>query len=271
MLKERIITGAGLACIITTVLLLPGHIWLLKAVSVILSSMAAWELCRASGYLQQKAFLLVTLATAVFFSFFATAVPVAIILLLTLTAALFLICRLQNLTNLLKEIIFLTASVSAYFFGLITVLRKQQLGFLLLTTVVLIPVITDVGAFLVGTRFGKHKLAPIVSPHKTWEGSIGGTVCAVVLIAAAGYFLHQRGIMYVRMPYLTIYLLIASCLSQLGDLTFSAIKRIARIKDYGTLLLGHGGILDRFDSLVFVVPFTVFVIQCFGPLFSLEV
>ena len=104
MLKERIITGAGLACIITTVLLLSGHIWLLKAVSVILSSMAAWELCRAGGYLQQKAFLLVTLATAVFFSFFATAVPVAIILLLTLTAALFLICRLQNLTNLLKEI-----------------------------------------------------------------------------------------------------------------------------------------------------------------------
>ena len=119
-----------------------------------------------------------------------------------------------------------------------------------------------------GTRFGKHKLAPIVSPHKTWEGSAGGTACAVILLAAAAWILRRSGIVSVRMPYLTVYLLIASCLSQLGDLTFSAIKRIAGIKDYGTLLPGHGGILDRFDSLVFVIPFTVFVTRCFGPLVS---
>ena len=145
-------------------------------------------------------------------------------------------------------------------------LREQAQGFWLLSMVILIPALTDVGAFLLGTRFGKHKLAPIVSPHKTWEGAAGGTACAVVLLAAAAWILRRSGIVSVRMPYLTVYLLIASCLSQLGDLTFSAIKRIAGIKDYGTLLPGHGGILDRFDSLVFVIPFTVFVTRRFGPL-----
>ena len=266
MLKQRILTGAGLTCAIAAVLLLSGHIWFLKAVSAILSVMAAWELCRAGGYLQQKAFLLGTLAAAVFFARFAAAVPVGMVLLLALSAAVFLICRVQTLTKLPKEIVFLTASVSAYFFGLMAALREQHQGFLLLTMVILIPVFTDVGAFLLGTRFGKHKLAPVVSPHKTWEGAIGGTACAVVLLAGAAWILQRRGIVSVRMPYLAVYLLAASCLSQLGDLTFSAMKRIAGIKDYGTLLPGHGGILDRFDSLVFVIPFTVFVTRCFGPL-----
>ena len=268
MLKERSITGAGLTCAIAAVLLLSGHIWFLKAVSVILSVMAAWELCRAGGYLQQKAFLWGTLTAAAFFALFGTAAPVGMVLLLALTAAVFLICQVQNLTKLTKAIILLTASASAYFFGLFASLREQAQGFWLLSMVILIPVLTDVGAFSLGTRFGKHKLAPIVSPHKTWEGSVGGTACAVALLAAAAWILRRSGIVSVRMPYLTVYLLIASCLSQLGDLTFSAIKRIAGIKDYGTLLPGHGGILDRFDSLVFVIPFTLFVTRCFGPLVS---
>ena len=212
--------------------------------------------------------MLGTLAAAVLFALFGTAAPASMVLLLAIAAAVFLMCQVQNLKKMPKGIILLTASASSYFFGLLASLRQQSQGFLLLTMVILIPVLTDVGAFLLGARFGKHKLAPIVSPHKTWEGSVGGTACAVVLLAAAAWILQRCGIVSVRMPYLTVYLLIASCLSQLGDLTFSAIKRIAGIKDYGTLLPGHGGVLDRFDSLVFVVPFTVFVTRCFGPLVS---
>ena len=174
--------------------------------------------------------------------------------------------QIQNVKTVPEWMILLVAPVSAYFFGLLTEIRSQPHGFLLLTVAILIPVITDIGAYFFGKRFGKHKLAPVISPKKTWEGSVGGTFSAVVLLTLAAWILEQSGYVLVNMQYWVNYLLIASCISQLGDLSFSAIKRITGIKDYGTLLPGHGGILDRFDSLLVVIPFTVFVIRCFGSL-----
>jgi len=266
MLKQRVLTGAGLTCGIAAVLLLSGHYWFLKATSVIVSLMASYELCRAGGYLKQKAFLFGTMTAAVFFALFGSPKLAGMVLLLTLTGAISLMHQIQNTETVPEWMILFAASVSAYFFGLLTEIRSQPKGFLLLTAVILIPVITDVGAYFSGKRFGKHKLAPVISPRKTWEGSVGGTVSAVVLLTLAAWILEQCGYVLVDLRYWINYLLIASCVSQLGDLTFSAIKRIVGIKDYGTLLPGHGGILDRFDSLLTVIPFTVFVIRYFGPL-----
>lgn len=266
MLKQRVMTGAGLAFGIVAALLLSGHFWFLKTVSVILSLMAAYELCQAGGYLKNKAFLFSTMAAAVFFALFGSPKLAGIVLLLALMGAIYLMRQIQNVKTVPEWMILLVASVSAYFFGFLTEIRSQPKGFILLTTVILIPVITDIGAYFFGKLFGKHKLAPVISPKKTWEGSVGGTVSAVVLLALAAWILEQSGYVLVNMQYWVNYLLIASCVSQLGYLSFSTIKRIAGIKDYGTLLPGHGGILDRFDSLLVVIPFTVFVIRCFGPL-----
>ena len=259
-------TGAGLTCGIIAVLLLSGHYWFLKAISVILSLMAACELCRAGGYLKHKAFLFGTMAAAIFFALFGSPKLAEIFLLLTFTGAVYLMRHIQNMKNVPEWVILLAASVSAYFFGFLTEIRSQTNGFLLLTTVILIPVITDIGAYFFGKQFGKHKLAPVISPKKTWEGSVGGTTCAVVLLTLAVWILEMNGLVQVSIGYIVNYLLLASCISQFGDLTFSTVKRIAGIKDYGTILPGHGGILDRFDSLVFVIPFTVFVMQRFGQL-----
>lgn len=267
MLKQRVMTGAGLAFGIVAVLLLSEHDWFLKAISVILSLMAAYELCRAGGYLKQKAFLFGTMAASIFFALFGSPKLAGIVLMLALMGAIYLMRQIQNVKTVPEWMILLAACVSAYFFGLLTEIRSQPHGFLLLTMAILIPVITDIGAYFCGKRFGKHKLAPVISPKKTWEGSVGGTVSAVVLLTLAAWILEQSGYVLVNMQYWVNYLLIASCISQLGDLSFSTIKRIAGIKDYGTLLPGHGGILDRFDSLLVVIPFTVFVIRCFGPLF----
>ena len=145
---------------------------------------------------------------------------------------------------------------------------ELEQGLYLLILAVAVPVLTDVGAYCFGKAFGKHRLAPRVSPHKTWEGSLGGTACAVVLLTAAALTAGRFGLLRVRLRPLLLYLTGCSVLSQLGDLTFSALKRIAGIKDYGKLLPGHGGILDRFDSLLFAVPFTLFFDCCLCPLFG---
>lgn len=266
MLKQRAITGAGLACGIGAVLLLSEHYWFLKVIAVLLSLMASYELCRAGGYLKHKAFLFGAMAAAIFFALFGSPKLAGIVLLLALMGAIYLMRQIQNVKTVPEWMILLVASVSAYFFGLFTEIRSQPHGFLLLTVAILIPVITDIGAYFFGKRFGKHKLAPVISPKKTWEGSVGGTFSAVVLLTLAAWILEQSGYVLVNMQYWVNYLLIASCISQLGDLSFSTIKRIAGIKDYGTLLPGHGGILDRFDSLLTVIPFTVWIMQHFGAL-----
>lgn len=110
--------------------------------------------------------------------------------------------------------------------------------------------ITDSGAYMIGRKLGKHKLAPRISPNKTWEGSVGGTVAATVILAIYLYF-FPVGDGLVTMIILT---LILSIMGQLGDLVESSLKRYYGVKDSGKILPGHGGILDRFDSMLLVMP-----------------
>ncbi|MBW1605483.1 phosphatidate cytidylyltransferase [Lactobacillus sp. Sy-1] len=110
---------------------------------------------------------------------------------------------------------------------------------------------TDSGAYIFGKHFGKHKLAPHISPNKTWEGSIGGSLLATVVGTLIVVFFPQN--FYSLLPMIVITI-IASIGGQFGDLVESALKRHYGVKDSGKILPGHGGILDRFDSLLFVLP-----------------
>lgn len=118
--------------------------------------------------------------------------------------------------------------------------------------------ITDIGAYFFGVLFGKHKMNPRVSPKKTWEGFAGGIVVSVVvsvsyvfIIDACGGFVLP-GVLDIEHWYWVLLLSIAMPLiGNLGDLAFSAIKRDYEIKDYGNIIPGHGGVLDRLDSLIF--------------------
>lgn len=130
----------------------------------------------------------------------------------------------------------------------------------------------DSAAYFAGRAFGKHKLAPVVSPKKTVEGAIGGVAGSMLLgvLATAIY-----GTLSGRLEALTVevnlrhFLVIAlmgavaSVLGILGDLFASSVKRQAGIKDYGTIFPGHGGILDRFDSVMFIAPFVAIVVRYF--------
>lgn len=123
--------------------------------------------------------------------------------------------------------------------------------------VIMIPFVvafmSDAGAYFVGLKFGKHKLAPVVSPNKTIEGLFGGLVSAVLGMVVYAVILMLLKY-HVNFGLALLYGLIGSLAGTFGDLSFSVIKRQTGIKDYGNLIPGHGGVLDRFDSLTMVAP-----------------
>lgn len=114
---------------------------------------------------------------------------------------------------------------------------------------------TDSGAYFTGRKFGKRKLWPEISPNKTVEGFFGGILWAIIAALIFDYFIDLDKHMLI----LIVVAIIASIFGQLGDLVESALKRHFNVKDSGKLLPGHGGILDRFDSILFVMPLLHFL------------
>lgn len=114
---------------------------------------------------------------------------------------------------------------------------------------------SDAGAYFVGRAFGKKKLAPRISPNKTVEGAIGGIAAGALCCVAYGLIVGCFGFKTSILS-LAAFGAVGSVIAQLGDLTFSAIKRQYGIKDYSNLLPGHGGVLDRLDSLYYLAPLT---------------
>lgn len=126
-----------------------------------------------------------------------------------------------------------------------------------------IPWIADSAAYFIGSAVGKRKLCPVISPKKSVEGAVSGVVCGTLGAILIGLvYLLIYGNVSVNFGLLALIGLINSVLSIFGDLTFSVVKRQCGIKDYGTIMPGHGGLLDRFDSVIFCAP-TVFIFNLF--------
>ena len=130
----------------------------------------------------------------------------------------------------------------------------EDVGKFYVLLVFVLTMVPDSGAYFAGKAFGKHKLCPVISPNKTVEGAIGGVLATVIFMVI--YALVMQFVFHFKINYVLVVLygILGAGASILGDLTFSVIKRQAQIKDYGTLLPGHGGILDRFDSTSVVGP-----------------
>ena len=140
-------------------------------------------------------------------------------------------------------------------------LKCMEQGRFLVLFAVLLTFITDGGAYFAGVFLGKHRGITKVSPNKSLEGYIGGLVAGVLF--AVIYGLVISAILGRAVNYLSLCLcgLIGALVTELGDLSFSFVKRQYGVKDYGNLLPGHGGMLDRFDSMIFCGPVVLFIVQ----------
>ena len=148
---------------------------------------------------------------------------------------------------------------------LLSLLRIFQMNYHHGPFIVLLPLLAawgaDTCALFAGMFFGRHKLAPVVSPKKTVEGAVGGVIGGAVLVLIAALIMNST--LKLGLPLWAAVVLgaVGAVLGEIGDLSFSIIKRQTGIKDYGHIFPGHGGVLDRFDSVIFVAPFAEFLFR----------
>lgn len=156
------------------------------------------------------------------------------------------------------------SQITAAFFGVFYVavmlsciyqVRMMEKGAYIVWLIFLCSWGCDTCAYCVGVKFGKHKMSPVLSPKKSVEGAVGGLAGSFLLTALyAAVFRQQMDITNAEVFLLAAISTVGGVISMVGDLAASAIKRNYEIKDYGTLIPGHGGILDRFDSVIFTAP-----------------
>ena len=152
-------------------------------------------------------------------------------------------------------VMFITMVISCFLTNIIFIRKINENGFFyMILAIVCFAWVTDIFAYFVGMLFGKHKLSPHISPKKTIEGAIGGTVFSVLFTIIFCLVYSQITDVQFNWLAVVVYSLLCTIIGQIGDLSFSYIKRTYGIKDFGKILPGHGGFLDRLDSLIFIAP-----------------
>lgn len=180
----------------------------------------------------------------------------------TICAVLFIQIVITNMKTTVKDAI-ITLFGIAYvvgFFIFLPLIFGLENGKLLIWYIFVAAWGNDMCAYFIGVNFGKHKITPI-SPKKSLEGCIGGVLGAIIMAELVTYIFNTFFSVSFSYLYVGIGIVILAILSQFGDLAASAIKRYTNIKDSGTLFPGHGGMLDRIDSILFIAPFAYFLLM----------
>ncbi len=279
---KRLITAA-VAIPIGILILVMNNAHVIAAVIAFFSVAAVFEVLNATKYIQHKSIsaisLVFSLGLPVFLCYNKTENGLVIVCFLFLmamfSAMLFNHKKVKfeemALIGFVSVCIPLAFSTLAFF-----KFDYPEHGIFFIVFVLASTWIADAGAYFAGTFLGKHKLCPQVSPKKTWEGFFGGVISAGVFAILLGYGYQLWDYVFtgdnhftVNIPILVITALISAILGVLGDLSASLLKRECGVKDFGNLLPGHGGILDRFDSVLFVSPFIYLVFKVFYPILQL--
>ncbi len=150
-----------------------------------------------------------------------------------------------------------------FLLSFLILIRNMEFGSLLIWLIFIGAWGTDTMAYTFGRLFGKRKIVPEISKHKTYAGAIGGVLGCIGLMIAFGFIAEIYFALKISVTALILLGLFCGIISQIGDWTASAIKRYVNVKDYGSIMPGHGGVLDRFDSILFVAPVVYYVLVLF--------
>jgi len=146
-------------------------------------------------------------------------------------------------------------------------LRAMPHGIIFVLLPIVCACMTDTGAYFTGVTIGRRKAFPLISPKKTMEGCAGGLIIGTIGIVLYGVIIEAQTVLTVEYYRLIIYGITGSLFTQLGDLIFSLVKRECGIKDYGRLMPGHGGALDRFDSMILAAPAMYLMVTSFPAIY----
>lgn len=284
-MRLRIITGVvGCAVALVVLLLLPSFVFNIAVAAV--CGLAMWEMLIVTRFVGHRGLM----AAGVIFSVIAPFLllfnrlvgsdmpALAAMLIYAMAMAIIQIKYHETLPIERTGFVFFVSIVVSVALSCLSYLRgvhpagRDSDGVFYVMLTLLMPWVCDAGAYFVGTFLGRHKLCPTISPKKTVEGMVGGFVISVIASVLFGWlyqlFLQSQGVAAtVELWQLGIVALLLAPLSVAGDLFASIIKRQCHVKDFGSIMPGHGGVMDRFDSLLFVAP-VMFILVHYLPLIS---
>lgn len=260
-MKIRMITSAVLILLMVVLLFLAPKIVAAVAWGLMMG-IAAYELLYCTGLVKEPRLVIYSCVMAfavVMWSYFDAVHAFGILLLMLFLGILFAEMMMDHVKITFDKIAMcmVAGALIPYLQGSLIRILVLKIGRYMILIPFIVACVSDAGAYLTGMFFGKHKMAPVISPHKTVEGAVGGVISAVVAMLIYTFVLDlpfENLNFKVNYLYAIIYGLLGSLVGILGDLCFSVIKRQTGIKDYGSLFPGHGGILDRFDSMMMVGP-----------------
>lgn len=275
-MKQRVITGAILALVLIPIFYLGGLV--LDITLLLFSMVATWELSRMFGKeLESKKTVMVfeILFSGGIFYLLRTAYigdvsfdwVISALVLLVLVGALFLVFYEKFGSNEFGNM-FISVLYPALGFSAFSGLGAFENGLYVIGFLFMVTIMTDTFAYVFGVRFGKHRLAVKISPKKSIEGSIGGSLSAIVLtmIYIYAFQLEMIGNISLSIVVSIGLILVISIFGQIGDLVASKLKRDYGVKDYSNLFPGHGGVMDRFDSAIFAALVLMLISEVVGRL-----
>ena len=269
---QRILVAVVLAPLFFVVLFFLEPVWLAVLMAAI-CALASFELLRATGVAHHNGMYICTALAAaaiplgVWLGYGSQVTQAAALLLMIVT--FWIAIRLYDREKAVRfEDVLLClfgGLMIPWALSTLVELKGMEQGQFLVLLPVICAFLTDGGAYFAGVFLGKHRGVTRVSPNKSIEGYIGGILSGAVFLLLYGVLLKQFAGLDPSLPVLAIYGLVGSAVTEVGDLSFSFVKRQFGVKDYGNLLPGHGGMLDRFDSMVFAAPTLLLLVKLFPP------